>query len=142
MHSATLVTRFRILGITDERTECDCCGRVGLKRTVALEPAEGGDVRYFGTSCAALAMLGKRTRSSAIETAASKVSSCAEWVEFCEKELATFRARVAVGKTRAFDRENGSEWGALLCDLLPQSESALRRSIADLERAQMAVANA
>lgn len=47
--------RFTIRGITDEVGTCDCCGRNDLKRAVALED-EGGEVVYYGTTCAALAM--------------------------------------------------------------------------------------
>lgn len=55
---------WKIKGITDERTQCDCCGLSGLKRTVALMPldADGNengtadDVAYYGTSCAAKAL--------------------------------------------------------------------------------------
>ncbi|MGI5414145.1 hypothetical protein ACQEV9_46100 [Streptomyces chartreusis] len=56
--------KWKIMGITDEFTECGCCGRRGLKRTVALMPldADGNedgtaeDVAYYGTSCAAAAL--------------------------------------------------------------------------------------
>lgn len=44
----------KILGITDEVTECQCCGRTGLKKTVILATADG-EVRY-GTACTAKAM--------------------------------------------------------------------------------------
>ena len=51
------MTRFTIEGITDERDTCDCCGKSGLKRTVALADADdGGEVVFFGTTCAARAM--------------------------------------------------------------------------------------
>jgi len=40
----------KILGTSNDRTECDCCGRTGLKRTVALD--YGTEVRYYGTECA------------------------------------------------------------------------------------------
>ena len=45
----------KILGITDERDSCDCCGKNGLKRTVALETAMGEFV-FYGTTCAANAL--------------------------------------------------------------------------------------
>ncbi|MGW1562759.1 hypothetical protein ACWCQ1_40605 [Streptomyces sp. NPDC002144] len=55
---------WKIKGISDDRTQCDCCGLSGLKRTVALMPldADGNengtaeDVVYYGTSCAAKAL--------------------------------------------------------------------------------------
>ncbi|GAA3509816.1 hypothetical protein [Streptomyces shaanxiensis] len=58
------IPKWKILGVTDDFTECGCCGRRGLKRTVALMPldAEGNEdgtaeeVAYYGTSCAATAL--------------------------------------------------------------------------------------
>lgn len=51
---------YRVIGTTDESTECDLCGRVELKCTVMLLPldADGnadGEITYFGRSCAAKA---------------------------------------------------------------------------------------
>jgi hypothetical protein len=43
----------RVLGTTEEVTTCDCCGRQGLKKTVALE-TDGG-ISYYGETCAAQA---------------------------------------------------------------------------------------
>jgi hypothetical protein len=48
---------FRMIGTTDESTECDLCGKVELKVTVMLLPldADGnadGEITYFGRSCA------------------------------------------------------------------------------------------
>ncbi len=45
--------RITILGISEEVTTCDCCGRSHLKRTVALK-TDGGVVHY-GCDCAAKA---------------------------------------------------------------------------------------
>ncbi|MEU5524727.1 hypothetical protein ABZ759_29705 [Streptomyces sp. NPDC047860] len=58
------IPKWKIKGIVDDITECGCCGRRGLKRTVALMPldADGNedgtaeDVVYYGTSCAATAL--------------------------------------------------------------------------------------
>jgi hypothetical protein len=47
--------RYTIQGITDERNECDCCGRTNLKNTVALTDNESGETVYFGVTCAARA---------------------------------------------------------------------------------------
>lgn len=41
----------KIVGITDEVTHCDCCGRSGLKRTVKLA-TDSGAVVHYGTTCA------------------------------------------------------------------------------------------
>lgn len=65
----------KILGINDEVTTCECCGRSGLKRTVVLSTGEG-EVRY-GSECAAKAM------RKAGDPFASKA-----WVEKVVRELA------------------------------------------------------
>jgi len=39
-------------GITDSVTDCDCCGKSDLKRTVVLLDTELNDFKYFGTTCA------------------------------------------------------------------------------------------
>ena len=49
----------KVLGITDSVSTCDCCGRSGLKRTVALESETKGTV-YYGTGCAAMAVRGNK----------------------------------------------------------------------------------
>jgi hypothetical protein len=45
--------RIKVLGINDDRSSCQCCGREGLKRVVWLE-IDGGEPVHYGTSCAAL----------------------------------------------------------------------------------------
>lgn len=47
--------KYKVIGITDERDSCDCCGKVGLERTVALEDLDSGETVFFGTTCAARA---------------------------------------------------------------------------------------
>lgn len=44
----------RIMGINDEVTACEKCGRSGLKRTVVLQ-ADDGEILHYGTECAAVA---------------------------------------------------------------------------------------
>ena len=62
------MTTIKVLGITDERTTCDCCGKSNLKRTVALE-LENGTISYYGTTCATNAFRGI---SKAIKSAQAK----------------------------------------------------------------------
>lgn len=45
----------RVLGINDEVTTCECCGRSELKCTVVLETTNGGMVHY-GRQCAVKAI--------------------------------------------------------------------------------------
>ena len=47
---------YKMIGITDEVTSCDCCGRTDLKRTVVLERTDDGVIVYFGTTCGARAI--------------------------------------------------------------------------------------
>jgi hypothetical protein len=49
---------YRVLGTTNDVTQCELCGRVELKGTVVMMPLdadgnEDGDAGYFGTACAA-----------------------------------------------------------------------------------------
>lgn len=44
----------KVIGISDEVTTCECCGRTNLKRTVVISDGDG-EV-YYGTECAARAM--------------------------------------------------------------------------------------
>lgn len=57
-------TEYRYLGVTDERNECECCGKVNLKRTVVIHVSDEHDERvaYYGTSCAAHALRTKRDK--------------------------------------------------------------------------------
>lgn len=89
----------RVLGITDERTDCDCCGRRGLKCTVAIEQtdAEGngtGDIVYYGRDCAAKAILGSNSRgnTSTIEKIAKGIEYARKWLGVTEKHTASIVA--------------------------------------------------
>lgn len=44
----------KVIGINDEVTTCECCGRQNLKRTVVLSSGDGE--RRYGTECAARAL--------------------------------------------------------------------------------------
>lgn len=54
----------KILGVTDEITVCDCCGKKNLKKTIGLELTDGTTVHY-GSDCASAALLGKKSRKGA-----------------------------------------------------------------------------
>jgi hypothetical protein len=53
------MTTIKILGISDEVTGCECCGKTNLKKTVALDI--DGSVVYYGTDCAGMALMGRKT---------------------------------------------------------------------------------
>lgn len=46
------MTRYEVMGVTDDRHHCECCGRQGLKRVVWIRDIETDEVRHFGTTCA------------------------------------------------------------------------------------------
>lgn len=50
------MARVKLLGINDDVTTCECCGRAGLKKTVVLELDDCGSQVHFGTDCAARAL--------------------------------------------------------------------------------------
>jgi hypothetical protein len=65
------MARYKIDGITDDRTNCDCCGRTNLKRTVRLLKLDVDGIAeeavYYGTSCAATAL--RRTNAAVTKVA-------------------------------------------------------------------------
>lgn len=76
----TATAKFTVLGITDDRTDCECCGKPNLKCTVAMEKEDGQTV-YYGRHCAAMAMLGSKSARnvSKIEVAAAQAMRDAEY---------------------------------------------------------------
>jgi hypothetical protein len=63
------VARYRLVGVTDERDTCDCCGRTDLKRVVVLH--DGDNHVFFGSQCAAR-LLGKPVRDVNHEATAAQ----------------------------------------------------------------------
>lgn len=78
--------KYKVLGIGDDVTECGCCGRQGLKRTVALEYLSGesvGEVIRVGVDCASILL----SRSGRNRSAAS-IKNEAESAERAKVEAA------------------------------------------------------
>lgn len=48
---ADAAKRYTLLGITDERTDCDVCGKSNLKSTMVLRDNESDDIKYCGSEC-------------------------------------------------------------------------------------------
>ncbi|EKY4113655.1 TPA: hypothetical protein ACGW3M_001005 [Pseudomonas aeruginosa] len=46
------MSRYKLLGINDDKSFCECCGKKGLKKVVWIEDTETGEIRHFGTTCA------------------------------------------------------------------------------------------
>lgn len=72
---------YRLLGTNGDTDTCEICGKVELRRVMALQPldidgAPDGDAIYAGTSCGARALthtLGKRITATRIVAAADAV---------------------------------------------------------------------
>lgn len=62
----------RAIGKTDAVTTCDCCGKAGLKLTVAIETS-AGDIVHYGSTCASRNS-GKSTKQIKAEIEAESVA--------------------------------------------------------------------
>lgn len=69
---------YTLVGITDEVTECGCCGRTGLKSTMVLRPEPGTsaddisqDFVFFGSGCGAKALTWAEGEASAKKVSAA-----------------------------------------------------------------------
>lgn len=85
----------RVMGITDDVTTCECCGRVNLKCTVALDKcdAEGnttGEVVHYGRDCASKALKGNNKPANVknIEALARGIEYCRKWLNKTENHTA------------------------------------------------------
>lgn len=63
----------RILGTTEDYTGCDCCGRANLKVYVVID--HDGEIRHYGTSCAAIML---KADAADIRKAAKAADKAAE----------------------------------------------------------------
>ena len=88
--------RYEIQGITDDITECQCCGKTNLKRTVALRRVDDTETLFFGVDCAsrALRRTSRRVRAEA-EVAQQKADFYAERRARCAATLAWIDALLA-----------------------------------------------
>lgn len=69
----------KVLGINDDVTTCECCGKTNLKKTVVLA-TETGEVHY-GVNCAARALLPKvKGAAKSIETQATAMALANKWL--------------------------------------------------------------
>lgn len=75
-------SKFKIVGVVDDITICDCCGKKNLHRTIALEN-EDGSILHYGTTCASRALTGKRSTKNGelIWGRAVRVQKCQDITE-------------------------------------------------------------
>lgn len=95
-------TRYKILGLTDDRCECEACGKQNLKCTVALEPVDSdggacGPVVYFGRDCAALATRGSKSAANVRKVEAE--AAAADYAREASRRDKV--ARIAADRNRA-----------------------------------------
>ncbi len=78
------MANFKVLGIDNDHTDCECCGKTGLKLTVILGRLDAdrnvSEVVHFGRDCAARATLIRRT-GAAMEVFAAEAQRAAEKAE-------------------------------------------------------------
>ena len=112
----------KLLGITDEVTTCDCCGKENLKRTFAISLDGDSDPVYFGSTCGARALRGKgySITGRQIETQGEKLAFAMQTLGRYRAGLTRYEAMIAVGRVRYPIGADaiGSERGALLAELL------------------------
>lgn len=68
---------FKIIGITDETTVCETCGKTNLKKVVVLENLDTGEIVRYGTDCAAKAM---GTKKSIIDIEFDLIAMIMRWL--------------------------------------------------------------
>lgn len=67
-------TGLRALGMSNDVTECDNCGRMELRGTVIVVNVDGEEVGRYGTTCASRIVGHKITRQDAISAEAYRRS--------------------------------------------------------------------
>lgn len=83
---------FKLLGITDSVTSCDCCGRTNLKCTIELEN-ESGDVVFYGRDCAGAALYGRKNGKN------TKIAEeRARMIQLCRNALPIVLDAIAAGE--------------------------------------------
>ncbi|WP_251151320.1 hypothetical protein [Cellulosimicrobium sp. Marseille-Q4280] len=80
-------TGLRAVGMNDEQTECDACGRTELRGTVMLADADGAIVYRLGTTCASRALGIRLTRRDATSIELARRSRVANLTRSARADL-------------------------------------------------------
>lgn len=126
-----------MLGITDEITDCGCCGKSGLKRTVAISLDGESEPVYFGSDCASRALAGRgyAVKPAKIVRTAERVAFARECVSRANASLAQIEALIAAGHERyPIKSKDGRVVGALLSECLKSSQWNVERAQLDLAK--------
>ena len=89
MNAVEIVGAVKFLGTSDEVDVCECCGKKGLKSTVALS-VDDGEPMYFGVVCAARALKCGVKEVRAANKAADDAKAAAERAARQAAEAARF----------------------------------------------------
>lgn len=99
----------KALYLDDTVTICDCCGRTGLRATVAMKLNDGG-ILYYGRTCAARNS-GKNQKEIKEEIETNKkdrrAAACAEF--YANPTTLAWRAKIELLKNK-FGRLTSEEW--------------------------------
>ncbi|MFC8921703.1 hypothetical protein [Cellulosimicrobium sp. NPDC057127] len=77
----------RAVGMNDEQTDCDACGRTELRGTVLLADADGVIAYRLGTTCASRALGTRLTRKDVVALEARRRSEVAALIRTARVEL-------------------------------------------------------
>lgn len=110
----------RILGINDDKDDCCCCGKTGLKKVVWIEDTETLTIEHYGTTCASCIMYGNRRPQNVktvVNVAQNEERRCRSTVA-----LAATHARETKALSARFCRERNktrkdSEWSLYQGDI-------------------------
>ncbi|WP_406723382.1 hypothetical protein WJ438_00035 [Streptomyces sp. GD-15H] len=131
------IPKWTIKGIVDDFDECGCCGRRGLKRTVALMPLdadgnEDGSVVYYGTSCAATAL--SWTQGKVADTARAAQAERDQRDDYARRMISIYapvefapvrdKARVYYGRNQS-QRDTGVKATEEVAKLLAEARATL-----------------
>lgn len=74
---------YKMLGVSDDVTTCECCGKRNLKRTVTLEFVGENTEVHYGTTCAAkaLAKRGNKVSKGVLDSQANAVALANKWLD-------------------------------------------------------------
>lgn len=121
-----MANRYQVVGVSDDKDFCECCGRQGLKRVVWIEDTETQEVKHFGTTCAASPVKGFGVDKE-IKQAVRK---------FQDREQAVFRyAHSLYRKAGGKYEGNGQDgWKATDSAILEESIAASRAYFASCQK--------
>ncbi len=87
--------KFRVLGITDDKTTCELCGKPSLKNTVALDVLDDegnstGEIVHYGRDCASKVLHGDKKSGNvrSVESLANGISYAKKWLGKSDKHSA------------------------------------------------------